>query len=204
VSRGKLLIRRRDQPPRLILASASPRRRELLTQFGYNAEIRPADIAEIFPPHLTVAETTLLNARLKANAVAEEEPDALVLAADTLVALDQEIFGKPQDRAEAFRMLGALSGRVHCVFSGVWLKRGSKSCGFIDKSRVKFRKLSIAEIEAYIARVDPMDKAGAYAVQESSERIISRIDGSITNVMGLPMEKLEQTLQLFDFTTGTR
>lgn len=184
-------------PEPLVLASASPRRRALLTEFGYRFETVVAKIEEVVPAHLTVAETTLFNAKIKAEAVARHCPAALVLAADTLVALDGAALGKPADLAEACRMLTRLSGRTHEVFSGVWLKKAHYTRGFIVVSRVRFRPLSAAEIDAYLASIQPLDKAGAYAAQDDAQHIIAEITGSRTNVIGLPMEKLAEVLAEF-------
>src|SRR5580658_8952742 len=151
-------------PRNIVLASASPRRRDLLQQHGFTVEVMPSHALEIMPDFLTVAETTLLNARIKAAHVARARPDALVLAADTLVALDGEALGKPADMEEAFAMLGRLNGRTHQVFSGVWLthRAQGRQRGFIAASRVKFRRMKPAEIREYMARIHPLDKAGAY------------------------------------------
>jgi len=183
------------QPP-LILASASPRRRELLAQRGYKFEVVTAPVDETMPPHLTVRETVLLNARRKGAAVAALRPDACVVAADTLVALDGEPLGKPATRMIARRMLESLSGRTHQVFSGVWIEHRSASrvAGFIDVSQVKFRKLTSAEIDDYMRLVNVMDKAGAYAAQEDAIALIEGIEGSRANVIGLPIERLEPML----------
>jgi septum formation protein len=183
----------------IVLASASPRRRDLLREQGCTVRIRPADVEELTPAHLTVGETTLFNAKRKAMAVARVEPDALVLAADTLVAVGGRILGKPRDLDEAFEMLSLLSGNTHEVFSGVWMMRGSvrKICGFIEVSRVTFRKLAPAEIREYMRRIGPLDKAGAYAAQKNEMNVIASIRGSKTNVVGLPMEKLAVALRGF-------
>ncbi len=183
----------------ILLASASPRRRDLLREHGYDVRVRPSHAEEVTPGFLTVGETTLLNAKIKAAEIVRSEPDALVLAADTLVAFGGKIFGKPRDLGEAFEMLGQLNGRTHEVFSGVWLEHaaGKKQRGFIVASRVHFRKMSVAEIAEYFARVNPLDKAGAYAAQQNEMNLISSIEGSYTNVVGLPMEALGAELAGF-------
>jgi septum formation protein len=186
-------------PRNIVLASASPRRRDLLRQHGFAVEMIPSHAPEMLPDFLTVAETTLLNARIKAAHVARQRPDALVLAADTLVALDGEALGKPADMDEAFAMLSRLSGRTHEVFSGVWLEHRAEGRrrGFIAGSRVKFRRMKPAEIREYMERVQPLDKAGAYAAQKNEMNLIESVEGSYTNVIGLPMEPLTEALKDF-------
>ncbi len=187
----------------LVLASASPRRKDLLQQHGYQVRIKAAEIEELIPEYLTVGEITLLNAKLKAEFVAAQAPEELVLAADTLVSYQGHILGKPNDLQEAFGMLSLLAGNTHEVFSGVWLCRQSSSGaggharGFIEASRVTFRHLTPEEIREYMARIGPLDKAGAYAAQENEMNLIQSIQGSWTNVIGLPMESLEAALKDF-------
>lgn len=184
----------------VVLASASPRRRDLLREYGCTVRIKPANVEELMPTHLTVGETTLLNAKRKAHSVGVTEPDSLVLGADTLVATEGRILGKPRDLEEAYQMLSLLNGRSHEVFSGVWLicRATGKTCGFIEVSRVTFRKLTPGEIREYMRRIGPLDKAGAYAAQENEMDVIASISGSRTNVVGLPMEKLAVALQAFE------
>lgn len=189
-------------PQKIVLASASPRRRDLLLEHGFEIVVSPAiGVEEIAPDYFTISETTLFNAKKKAVAVAQENPDALVLGADTLVALDGATLGKPQDLREAKKMLARLSGRTHEVFTGVWLMRISsgKMYGFVEVSRVKFRSLTAKEIERYIELVNPLDKAGAYAAQTNEMNVIERIEGSKSNVIGLPMETLEEALRTTEF-----
>lgn len=181
----------------LILASASPRRRQLLAEYGYAFTVQPADVEEVMPPDLTVAEITLYNARMKAQAVAERNPDAVVLGVDTLVALDGVNLGKPADLDEAFGMLTRLSGRIHEVYSGVWAarRRDKLERGLVEVSRVKFRPFDAAQIRRYMERIHPLDKAGAYAAQdEEPGSIVESIEGSRTNVVGLPMDALAKML----------
>jgi len=184
----------------MILASASPRRRQLLTEYGYTFTVQPADVEETMPPGLTVGEITLFNARQKALAVAEKHPHTLVLGVDTLVALDGVSLGKPADMDEAFDMLSRLNGRIHEVYSGVWAARKATDTNraFVEVSRVKFRSLDATELRRYLARIHPLDKAGAYAAQdEHPEGIVESIEGSRTNVIGLPMEALAKMLAAF-------
>jgi len=184
----------------IILASSSPRRVELLRQHGYDVHVHPAEITETNPPHLTVGEITLWNARRKAADVSHRFPDSVVIAADTLVSLGGKILGKPRDMAEATEMLQSLNGTTHHVFSGVWLSSdaGTRHYGFIEVSHVRFRKLTSAEIGEYLTAINPLDKAGAYAAQEDPIGLIEEIDGSRSNVIGLPMESLEAALEAFD------
>jgi septum formation protein len=179
-------------PEPLILASSSPRRRELLAERGYRFEIVAAPVEETLPAHLTVREAVLLNARRKGSAVARLHPAACVVAADTLVALEGQPLGKPASLDAARAMLAALSGRTHQVFSGVWIEQRAAGglAAFIEVSHVRFRALAAAEIEEYIRLVHVMDKAGAYAAQEDPMGLIAEIEGSRTNVIGLPMERL--------------
>lgn len=183
----------------LILASASPRRRSLLTEHGYAFTVLPADVAEIAPPHFTPGETVLFNARLKARAIAREHPESLVLGVDTLVAFEGEVFGKPADMDAAFAMLSRLNGRTHEVYSGVCLAHfgASRESGFIEGTRVHFHRRSDAELRAYLARIGPLDKAGAYAAQDDRGGMIAQVEGSFSNVVGLPMEALERELKRF-------
>lgn len=183
----------------IVLASSSPRRRELLHGHGYRFETATADVAEVAPAHLTIAETTLWNAKLKAAAISHTRPRAVVIGADTLVSLSGEALGKPRDRGEAVAMLSRLSGRTHQVFTGVWLAQAEtgKARGFVEVSHVRFRLLRLDEIDAYLARIHVLDKAGAYAAQEDPLRIIAGIRGSRTNVIGLPMAALGRELRAF-------
>jgi septum formation protein len=181
---------------RLILASASPRRKELLGQLGIPFEIVVADVTEheeeTTNPRVMVAH----NAALKADWVAERHPDAWVLGADTTVFLDSVVLNKPRDLADARAMLKRLAGRTHVVFTGVALRRRTSGVR-IDEgvtSEVTFKPFNDAVIDAYFKIVNPLDKAGAYGIQEGRELIIERWNGSFTNIMGLPMEATKQIL----------
>lgn len=166
--------------------------------------VEAADVAESAPAHLTPGEITLRNARAKALAVARRHPEALVLGVDTEVVFEGEVFGKPADMDAAFAMVKRLNGRVHAVYSGVWLChwQSGRDAAFLDISRVHFRTLSDAQIRAYHARIGPLDKAGAYAAQDDAGELIARVEGSFTNVIGLPMEALAKALR--DFQAGPR
>ena len=183
--------------PPLILASASPRRAELLRQLKLEFKIVPSDATEIFDGQLSPRELCQLNAHRKARAVAKKIPDALVLGADTLVFLEREIFGKPRDLDEAKQMLAKLQGRTHQVVTGVSLihLRAHRERIFAVATDVTFRPLSAGQISGYLSKINPLDKAGAYAVQEHGDAIISEISGSYSNVVGLPLEKLQEELK---------
>ncbi len=182
--------------PPLILASASPRRAELLAQLNLEFQVLPSPASEVAHEHLTPREICQLNAHRKARAVAKKLPDTLVLGADTLVFLEGEILGKPANLEEAFRMLERLSGRTHQVVTGVDLVhlRAHRERVFAESTDVTFRPLTAKEIRAYLAKVNPLDKAGAYAIQEHGELIIEDVEGSYNNVIGLPTERLQAEL----------
>jgi septum formation protein len=183
----------------LLLASDSPRRAALLAEAGFDFETVSPRIEEKFDVNLTLRELTMWNAIRKGTSVARMRPDRVVLAADTLIALDGEIIGKPADLSEAAQILWRLSGRTHEVCSAVFIYpfAAGQSVTFHEFSRVRFRRLTEAKIDKYLAKVDPLDKAGAYAAQGCGAEIIAKIDGSYTNVVGLPMEKTVGTLAQF-------
>jgi len=185
--------------PTLLLASNSPRRRELLLEAGFEFEIFAPKVSEKFVADLTLRELSALNAIRKGIATARFRSKDIVLAADTLVAIEDHVFGKPKDKNEAVAMLERLSGRAHEVCTSVFIchLENSKATSFYEISRVYFRRLSQRGIDNYFARVNPLDKAGAYAAQGFGQEIIEKIDGSYTNVVGLPMEKT--TAALADF-----
>jgi len=180
----------------LVLASASPRRRELLAAAGYQFEVVPSEIPEI--PQTGEAPETFAQriAREKASDVARRRPGAYVLGADTVVVVDGILLGKPTNRAEARRMLRALSGRAHRVLTGVALvtPAGTVDSALVE-SRVEFRALSASDIEAYLDLEEPYDKAGAYAVQGYARQFIAAVHGSYSNVVGLPMELISELLR---------
>jgi septum formation protein len=174
----------------------------LLTEAGFEFEIVSPNAAERSDVDLTLRELTLWNAARKGMSVARRHPDKVVIAADTLVALRGETIGKPRDVEEAAEILRRLSGRTHKVCSAVFIyesgsRRTGRSVAFHEISRVRFRRLSDAEIHHYLAKIDPLDKAGAYAAQGSGSEIVAKIDGSFTNVVGLPMEKTIAALAEF-------
>jgi septum formation protein len=181
---------------RFILASSSPRRIQLLREAKFDPEVVRPEVEEIESAFLTPSELVRLNARLKAAAVALRYPDTIVLGADTLVALGTEVFGKPRDIDDAGRMLRKLVGKTHEVITGIALIEASTGRTTLHavSSTVTFRALSRTQIEAYLKIVDPLDKAGAYAAQDSANAIIERINGSFSNVVGLPMELVRPLL----------
>jgi septum formation protein len=185
--------------PSLVLASSSPRRAALLSESGFEFDVIPSRLAEKFDAAVTLRELTLWNAIRKGMSVAQARPDAVVLAADTLVALEDEIIGKPADLDEATEVLQRLSGRTHEVCSAVLIyhQTSGRLVVFHEISRVRFQRLNRAMIKKYFAKVDPLDKAGAYAAQGSGTEIIANIEGSYTNVVGLPMEKTIHALAKF-------
>lgn len=183
----------------LLLASTSPRRIELLGAAGFRFETVSPEIDERFDVDLTLRELTGFNALRKGMAIARKNPQQVVLAADTLVSLGHEVIGKPVDLADARKILRRLSGRTHEVCSAVFIAHrvARKSTLFHEISRVRFRRLTGARIDDYLAKVNPLDKAGAYAAQGFGAQIIEEIDGSFTNVVGLPMDKTIAALAEF-------
>ena len=181
---------------KLILASGSPRRKELLERAGYSFEIIVSDVEENAPEDIAPAEIAERNARLKARAVAKDvDETAIVIGADTVVSIDGVVFGKPSDEHEAKDMLGRLSGRTHQVITGVCLASGSTAKSFHVTTDVTFRELAQAEIDAYVACGEPMDKAGAYGIQGAGGKLVDHISGDYDNVVGLPVSALAQELQ---------
>ena len=179
----------------VILASASPRRRELLTLIGIPHEVRPADVDEsVRAGEEPVAYVDRL-AREKALAVAQHDAQAVIIAADTTVVLDGEILGKPGSVDEAVAMVTALAGRTHLVFTGVAVCRGGRITSHVDQVAVTMRPLRDSEIRAYVATGEPMDKAGAYAIQGLAGQWVSRIEGSYSGVMGLPLFETAELLR---------
>ena len=181
---------------KVILASASPRRRELLSALGLEFEVRPALGEEHPESGLSGGETAKQLSRAKCLEVAAAAgEDDVVIAADTVVCLDDEILGKPANAADAERMLRALSGRDHRVFTGVTVARGDRVLSDYEETAVHFRALSEREIAAYIETSEPMDKAGAYGIQGRASLFVRGIEGDYFNVVGLPLCKLGQMLK---------
>ena len=181
----------------LILASASPRRKELLGLFRVPFEIRVADIDEAMDPEKAPFDEVARVSRLKALAVPREEFDT-VIAADTIVVCSGKVLGKPHSEAEAVEMLTMLSGRDHQVMTGVTVLRGGRCKTFTEVTDLHFRSLSGKEIEAYVATGEPMDKAGAYGIQGGAALFCDRMAGDYYNVMGLPVCRLGEVLRELD------
>ena len=177
-------------PLRVILASQSPRRRDLLTLIGVPHEVRPADLDETVLPGERPAPHAERLARGKALAIASAEPDALTIGSDTIVVVDGDILGKPADRDEARRMLRRLSGREHVVFTAVAVADGGRVASGVEEVTVRFRALGDDEIDAYVATGEPMDKAGAYGIQGYGATIVEGIDGDYFAVMGLALGRM--------------
>ena len=176
--------------PHVILASQSPRRRELLTLVGIPHEVRPADIDESYGAgELPRAHCERL-AREKAAVVARSEPDAVVIGSDTIVVIDDDVLGKPRDEREAAAMLVRLSGRTHTVMTAVAVMWRGVERSAVEEVRVTFHALTSAEIDAYIATREPMDKAGSYGIQGFGATIVARVDGDYFAVMGLPLQRM--------------
>jgi septum formation protein len=180
---------------RLILASASPRRAELLRAAGIEFDVLPADVDERFLPGETPEDAVARLATLKATVIAAHRPDAVVLGADTTVVVAGESLGKPADAADAARMLRLLSGTTHEVLTGICLKGKGRTLVHVEPSRVRMLIMSEAEIDWYVATGEAFDKAGAYAVQGLASRFIEGIDGSYSNVVGLPISSVYELLK---------
>mgnify|MGYP001038238504 CR=1 FL=1 len=178
----------------LILASSSPRRRALLAATGCPFRIIEPDIEELSDSPLSPAELCSANAALKAEAVSQRFPKALVLGADTIVTLDGRIFGKPTDLEDARRMLAALSGRTHEVLTAIALRGPGIHRALVEHTRVTFREMDESSRNAYLGRIHPLDKAGAYSAQEDHGELIAAIEGCFQNVIGLPVPRLLQEL----------
>ena len=179
----------------LILASASPRRRELMTLAGLDFTVKTARTDETVDPSLSPEETVRCLARKKALAVAADEKDKTVIGADTVVEIGGKILGKPSDYDEAFAMLSALSGRIHNVFTGVCIVKDGRESVFCEKTEVTFYPLTPQEIDAYIKTGDCYDKAGGYGVQSKGCTLVRKIDGDYFNVVGLPIASLCRKLK---------
>jgi septum formation protein len=183
----------------VVLASASPRRSELLAQLEVPFQVIPSGAPEEHNDNFTAREICEVNAYRKARWVAREHPQSLVLGADTLVYLGTKLYGKPRDKKEAEQMLRDLSGKAHQVVTGVCLMHAARRQlrTFSDVTWVSFRKLSDQAIRQYVKAVNTLDKAGAYAIQENGSDIVESIRGSYSNVVGLPLEKLREEMTRF-------
>lgn len=183
---------------KIILASASPRRKELLTTAGVEFEVLVSDADETVPDGTLPADAAMLTAEKKALAVAEKCGDALVIGADTIVVLDGRILGKPKDEADAEDMLRFLSGKEHKVITGVCLTDGVKTKKFAQVSKVRFYDLTDEEIAAYIATKEPMDKAGSYGIQGKGCVLVESIEGDYFNIVGLPVAATVRAIKDFE------
>ncbi|WP_195270601.1 Maf family protein [Eubacterium sp. 1001713B170207_170306_E7] len=183
----------------IILASASPRRRELMTMAGIPFEARPVNADETITCCTPPEGAVMMLASRKAQLAAEQFPDALIIGADTIVAAGKRIYGKPASESEAFEILSALSGKTHQVFTGVciYTKSGARNA-FCTRTDVTFFPLSESEIRTYIATGEPMDKAGAYGIQGKGALLVEKIAGDYYNVVGLPISRLVRELNSFE------
>ena len=185
-----------DNLPPVILASASPRRSQLLASMDIEFEVVPSHVEELIDGYDFIPDLCEANARIKAEPIADMHPECLVIAADTMVYLEDTLFGKPTDIDDAHRMLTRLQGRTHQVTTGVSLiyhnEEISKSFSVI--TNVTFLSLDAGQISEYLATIDPLDKAGGYAIQEHKQMIAKRVSGSVSNVVGLPVERLKEEL----------
>lgn len=191
--------------PTVILASASPRRAELLKQLNIPFKVVPSNTHEVKHPELTPHEVSKMNAFRKARTVISHFPDSLVIGADTIVCLGNEILGKPANLEEATQMLSRLQGRSHEVITGVCLLQRNPICNilFSVSTTVNFRPLTVTQIKKYLGMINPLDKAGAYAIQEYGEMLVDSISGSFSNVVGLPLERLREELNKLWQTQGS-
>lgn len=193
-------------PVNVILASQSPRRRELLTLIGIKHDVRPADIDESLHAGEEPVPHAERLAREKSHRLAERHPNAVVIAADTIVVLDGEILGKPADADEARATLARLSGRTHTVHTAIAVARGGRTESAVESVAVTFRTLGAAEIAEYVATGEPLDKAGAYGIQGFGATIVERIEGDYFSVMGLGLRRLVALLERlglrYDFAEG--
>lgn len=183
---------------KIILASASPRRKELLTLAGIDFTVQQADIEEKIAPDLKPFEVVEQLAFQKASAVAEKSKDCIVIGSDTVVSLDNKILGKPKSENEAKEMLKLLSGKTHKVYTGVAIISDEKNVSFYEETEVEFYELTDREIADYVATGEPMDKAGAYGIQGKGCVLIKRINGDYFNVVGLPVARLYRELGDFN------
>jgi septum formation protein len=177
----------------LILASASPRRAELLRQLGLDFQVMPSHIPEVEGGALSAGEVAQINAYRKARAISKKHPDVVTLGVDTVVVMESQIFGKPATMSEAEQMLLTLQGRRHQVVTGVCLiyLRGRRRRVFYEQTDVTFRPLTLQQIRHYLSQTNPLDKAGGYGIQDRGDVLVEAISGSFTNVMGLPLERFE-------------
>lgn len=182
---------------KVILASASPRRQELIKRLFEEYSVVPADIDETIPDEIGAEFAPVFLAAQKAQAIAEMHPEALIIAADTIVIADGEILGKPKDRNEAKKMLRFLSGKTHKVITGCCISKGTESVSFHEESYVTFFELSENEISDYVDKGLADGKAGAYGIQDNGALFVQKIEGDYYNIVGLPIARLNREIQQF-------
>jgi len=182
---------------KIILASASPRRKELLKKAGYKLITTSADVDEALPKSITPSNAVKYLCKIKNEAVTADN-DTVVITADTVVACNGKILGKPSNKKEAKKMLRLLSGREHSVYTGVCIRKGEKKKVFCERTRVYFYDLIDREIDEYIASGEPMDKAGAYGIQGKAFSFVRKINGDYNNVVGLPLARVVRELKEFE------
>jgi len=188
----------------ILLASASPRRKELLALAGLEFDAVPSQAEEVLPPGFSPEQCAARLAAVKAEDVARHHPNALIIAADTIVAAGGQILGKPRDEADAARMLRLLSGREHRVITGVCLRKNTAKRIFSQVTSVRFYTLGEDEIEAYVQTGEPMDKAGAYGIQGKGALLVESIAGDYFNVVGLPIARLMREMEGFRLVSSPR
>ena len=186
------------KPWNILLASQSPRRKQLLEMIDFKPVIIKVDVEEVFPAELNLTEVPAYLSQLKAKFAEATSENDLVITADTVVILENELLGKPKDLEDAHRMLQKLSGKTHQVITGVTLKSTQKTITFSEVTKVTFQKLTHSEIDYYLSKYQPMDKAGSYGIQEWIGGVgMKKIEGCFYNVMGLPTSRLFQELKEF-------
>lgn len=187
-----------DFDKKVILASASPRRQELIKLIFDSVEVLPADCDETLPDGIGACEAVEYLSKIKNEASSElTEKENLIISADTVVAVADEILGKPVDKEDARRMISLLSGKVHQVYTGVTLSLNGKTKTFSEKTDVEFFDLTEAEIEEYISSSEPYDKAGAYGIQGKAGLLVKGINGDYYNVVGFPIARLKREIEEF-------
>ncbi len=183
---------------KIILASASPRRKELIATICDNVIVRPADCDETLPEGISAREAVEYLSVIKNKAATEfSDEEEIIISADTVVAVEDIILGKPVDKDDARRMIKLLSGKTHQVYTGVTISKGEKSVTFSEKTDVIFYELTEEEIESYISTPEPYDKAGSYAIQGKAGLLVEKINGDYFNVVGLPISRLNRELNKF-------
>ena len=197
-------IRMWSDPPCLVLASGSPRRRELLRDLGWKFRVVPAAVDETVFPGEDPETAACRLAEAKARVVANQLPDCLVIGADTLVLLDGYLLGKPRDRDQGMEMLRMLNGREHAVLTGIALVEGTRSCVAVERTAVRFRFVSESALEAYLDTGEGVDKAGGYAIQGQGALLVESISGCFYNVVGLPLGRLSTLLAQWGWGLGSQ